>query len=143
MTNSSPEIKQVLQEEEADNLTVDVGEIKDVVRVQQLPARHARMTNYFLDNVTANNILQGNKRRARAYVTATLTTSADSAHYMGVWIGGAQAVASGNAFLLPFGQVLPIGHAEKLYARAANLPGDTTALTTPVIFSVAIEDWAD
>lgn len=131
---STPELPELQQEA----VTLDVKgvvEVANVVRVQDLPSRHATSASYTLQETIVTPLLNADKRRKRMTIIGIAPSGTTS---RGVFLGTEDAVRAGTAALWPYSVPCVVEHTEKVYAKP-----DGTSLAAGHLVSCVAESWAD
>lgn len=133
-TESTPELPELNQE----NLSIDVKgvvEVGNVVRVHELPSRHATSRSYQLQEGVVVPLMGADKRRKRLTLIAVAPSGSAS---LGVYVGAQDDVRAGNAALWPYLQRLEVTHSEQVYVMPQG-----TGLAAGHFISFVAENWAD
>lgn len=133
--DSTPQLPELQQEDPRIDIKGTV-EVANAVRTYDLPSRHGLSRSYTLAEGVTMPLLGKDMRRKSVRIWGVVISGAVS---KGIYVGNKEDVDRGDAALIPYGQAIPISHAEQIYVRAQG----NTFGTDVYMVSFISENWAD
>jgi hypothetical protein len=134
-TESTPELPELQQEAPSIDVKGQV-EVVNSVRTYDLPSRHGLSRSYTLQEGVTMPLLGKDMRRKSVRIWGVAISGTVS---KGIYVGTKEDVDRGDAALIPYGQAIPISHAEQIYVK----PQGNTFGTDVYMVSFISENWAD